>query len=70
MTILIGVGAIAVVCWIAVLANTLKSVIRARMDTGTKVFWTAFIMSAQPLGVLLWHVAGRRQTGTAAVAPR
>ena len=67
MTIGIGVLAIAVISWIAVLVNPLKNVIRARMDGGTKFAWIAFIMSSQPLGVILWRAAGRRRTG---VAPR
>lgn len=68
MTILIGVAAIAAVTWIAVLANTLKTVVRARIDGGAKFAWIMFIMSAQPLGVVLWRVVGRRRT--AAIAAR
>lgn len=68
MTIVIGVAAIAVISWIAVLANTLKTVVRARIDGGAKFAWIMFIMSSQPLGVVLWRVVGRRRTGSAITA--
>jgi hypothetical protein len=34
-------------------------VLRSPMDTGMKVVWVAFVMSSQPLGVLLWFLVGR-----------
>lgn len=62
-SVVIAALAIVVVAWIAVLVSTVKGVLRAPLDKGMKVVWIALIMSSQPLGVLLWHTVGRRQSG-------
>jgi Phospholipase_D-nuclease N-terminal len=58
-SVLIGVLAIAVIVWISVLVRVLRGVLRSRLDTGMKVVWVVFIMSSQPLGVILWFLIGR-----------
>jgi hypothetical protein len=58
-SVLIGLIAIAVIVWISVLVRVLRGVLRSPMDTGMKVVWVAFVMSSQPLGVLLWFLVGR-----------
>ena len=65
-SIIIGVIAIAVITWIAILVTTLKSVVRSPLDTNSKVMWIVIIMATHLLGVLLWYFIGRRQTGPAA----
>lgn len=64
-SIVIGVIAIAVITWIAVLVTTLKNVFRSRMDTSSKVMWVVIIMATHLLGVLLWYFVGRRQADPA-----
>ncbi len=58
-SVLIGVIAVAVIVWIAVLVRVLRGVVRSPMDNAMKVVWIAFIMTSQPLGVLLWFLVGR-----------
>lgn len=62
-SVVIGVIAIAVISWLAVLVTALKGVVRAPLEGGMKLVWIALIMSSQPLGVLLWYFVGRRQSG-------
>jgi hypothetical protein len=61
-TVLIGTIAVAAIVWIAVLERALKSVARSELDTGMKIVWIGFILTSQPLGVLLWSLIGRRDT--------
>ncbi len=56
----IGLGAIVVIAWLTVVVRVLRTVVRSRMETGKKIGWIALTMSSQPLGVLLWHLVGRR----------
>jgi len=65
-SIVIGLIAIAVITWIAILVTTLKNVFRSPMDTSSKVMWVVIVMATHLLGVLLWHFVGRRQTSPAA----
>lgn len=65
-SIVIGLIAIAVITWIAVLVTTVKSIVRSRMDTNSKVLWIVIIMATHLLGVLLWYFVGRRQASPAA----
>lgn len=60
-SVVIGILAIVVITWIAILVNVLKMVVRSRLDLGMKVAWIALVMSSHPLGVLLWFFVGRRQ---------
>ncbi|MFL6140737.1 MAG: PLDc N-terminal domain-containing protein [Labedaea sp.] len=60
-TILIGAVAVVAILWIAVLVTVIRGVVRSQQDTGMKVVWVAFIMTSQPLGVLLWLLVGRRR---------
>lgn len=62
-SLVIGVLAIVVITWVAILVNVLKMVVRSRLDPGMKVAWIALVMSSHPLGVLLWFLVGRRQDG-------
>lgn len=65
-SIVIGLIAIAVITWIAVLVTTVKSIVRAPMDTNSKVLWIVIVMATHLLGALLWYFVGRRQTRPAA----
>lgn len=58
-TVLIGVIAIAVIVWIAVLVRTIRSVLRSQLDQGMKLVWVVFVLGSQPLGVLLWVLIGK-----------
>ena len=60
-SILIGVIAVAVIVWIAVLVRIIRNIVRSDLDTGMKAVWVCFILSAQRLGVILWLTIGRRQ---------
>ncbi len=61
-SVVIGVIAIAVIVWISVLVRVVRGVLRSELDQGMKVVWVVFIMSSQPLGVLLWLLVGRHHT--------
>ena len=67
-TVLIGVIAIAVIVWISVLVRVLRGVLRSDLDAGMKAVWVVFVMSSQPLGVVLWLLVGRHHTHRATTA--
>lgn len=58
-TVMIGVIAVVVIGWLAVVVHVLTKVVRSRIDSGMKVVWFALIMSSQPIGVLLWFLVGQ-----------
>lgn len=60
-SILIGLIAVVVIVWIAVVVRIIRNIVRSDLDTGMKVVWVCFILSAQLLGVVLWLVVGRKQ---------
>ena len=65
-SIIIGLIAIAVITWIAILVTAIKSIVRSPLDTNSKVMWIVIIMATHLLGVLLWYFVGRRQASHAA----
>lgn len=62
-SVLIGVIAIVVIAWIAVLVSVLKAIIRSPMDSGMKVLWVVLVLGTHLFGVTLWFVVGRRNVG-------
>jgi hypothetical protein len=60
-SILIGVIAVVVIVWISVVVRIIRNIVRSDLDTGMKVVWVCFILSSQPLGVILWLTIGRRR---------
>ena len=59
-SVVIGVIAIVVIAWIAVLVNVLRAVIRSPMDNGMKLVWVVLILGTHLFGVALWFLVGRR----------
>lgn len=59
-SVVIGVIAIVVIAWIAVLVSVLRQVIHSPMDNGMKVVWVALILGTHIFGVILWFRVGRR----------
>jgi hypothetical protein len=51
-----------VIVWISVLVRVLRGVLRSDLDSGMKAVWVVFIMTSQPLGVILWLLVGRDHT--------